>query len=244
MLVEHRFDAKNDDQYETETLGFAEVMPWHAATERIVIKRKGVALAERRVSPHAPTVRVLSPNGGESIGAQANITWEASDSDGDPLSYTVFYNTGMDAIWWPIATGVTTTTISVDTSLLPGSAQGRVRVRMTDGMNTAEDDSDGAFVVPQKSPLVIIINPIAGRGIGPGEQSLLIGAAYDPEDGFLPGAGLTWTSDRDGLIGHGRQVEMKALSPGSHVITLTATDSQGQTATAQVKSLVRRIPAK
>src|SRR6185369_8128549 len=106
---------------------------------------------------------------------------EASDPDGDQLSYSVFYNDGSDSIWWPVATGLTTTTIKVDTSLWPGSSQGRLKVRVTDGVNTAEDVTAKAFTVPRKSPMVAIINAEASQKAGAEAKAQLIGVAYDPE---------------------------------------------------------------
>src|SRR5262245_39986551 len=244
VLVVHRFDAQAISLDEVGTMGFTVFAPWSASARRIVLKRKETALAERTVSPNAPTVRVLSPNGGESLGTEATILWEGSDPDGDPLTYTVLYNNGVDSTWWPIATGVTTTAIKVDTSLWPGSSRGRVMVRVTDGVNTAEDVTDHAFTVPQKSPLVAIINAEASQERGMEAQGRLMGIAYDPEDGLLPEASLVWTSDRDGLIGKGNRLNLKSLSSGTHTLTLTVTDSQGRKATAQVTNIVRRPASK
>jgi hypothetical protein len=231
VLLEHRFDAQAVSEDEAGALGFTEFVPWHANTQRIVLKRKDVVLAERIVSTHAPTVRVLSPNGGETLSTQTTISWEASDADGDPLSYTVLYNDGKDSLWWPIATGVTATAITVDTSLWAGSTEARVKVLVTDGVHSAEDVSDRPFVVSQKNPLVAILNANPGQ---------LAGIAYDPEDGLLPAANLTWASDRDGLLEPGRQVKLQRLSTGNHVLTLIVTDSEGRTATAQVTKFVQR----
>jgi hypothetical protein len=153
VLVEHRFDARAVSHSESGTMGFSVFAPWSASARRIALKRKEKVLAERMVSPNTPTVRVLSPNGGESLGTETSILWGASDPDGDPLSYSVFYN-------------------------------------------------------------------------------------------LLPEASLVWTSDRDGLIGKGNRVKLKSLSPGTHTLTLTGTDSQGQKATAQVPNLIRRPASK
>jgi hypothetical protein len=243
-LVEYRFDAQESSHDAEGAMGFTEFVPWHAGARRIVLKRKEVILAERWVSAHTPTVRVLSPNGGEWLGKDTTITWEASDRDGDPLSYTVLYNTGTDATWWPIATGVTATSISVDTSLWPGSAQGRVMVRVTDGVHTAEDVADNTFTVQQKKPMVAILNAEVGKERGLEAPTKLMAVAYDPEDGLLPESSLTWISDRDGLLESGRQVKLESLSQGNHVLTLIVTDSQGLTATAQVTKIVRRTEDK
>jgi hypothetical protein len=53
----------------------------------------------------------------------------------------------------------------------------------------------------------------------------------DQEDGVLAGEALVWTDSVDGLLGTGEE-RWAPLSPGRHTVTLTATDSEGKTATA------------
>jgi hypothetical protein len=114
-----------------------------------------------------------------------------------------------------------------------------VKVRVTDGVNTAEDATDKAFTVPRKSPMVAIINAEALQKLGSEAKAQLIGIAYDPEDGLLPESQLVWTSDRDGLIDKGNRPNLKSLSSGTHTLTLTVTDSHGQKSTAQAPYIVR-----
>ncbi len=239
VLIEHRFDAMAVTHDEAGTLGFNEFVPWRAGAKRIVLKRKGFPLADREVSAQAPKVRLLSPNGGERLANEATIYWEGRDADGDPLTYSVLYNNGEDSIWWPVATGITANSISVDTSLWAGSAKGRLMVRATDGVNSAEDVSDAGFTVAQKTPMIGVLNEKEAL-----DASQLIGVAYDPEEGLLPASRLVWTSDRDGRIDLGPKVRVEKLTAGTHTLTLTVTDSQGQTSTTQVKSLVRPRAAK
>jgi hypothetical protein len=237
-LLSHRFDARENGG--TGLPSFNEYVPWRDGTQLILIKRGKTVIARRSVSPHKPWVRVLTPKQGEVWGRKATITWEAGDEDKDSLTYTVLYNSGLDSIWLPIATGLTQPSATVDTNLLPGSPRARVRVRVTDGVNTAEAESEGTFNVPDKRPLVSILSLTNGQVLAPGANPEFIAAAYDPEDGMLTGESLTWTSDRDGLLGQGQCSSSRPLSRGDHIITLTATDSQGHSVRTRVNVIVSR----
>jgi hypothetical protein len=70
-----------------------------------------------------------------------------------------------------------------------------------------------------------------------GRSITLTGTATDPEDGALTGASLVWTSNLDGTLGTGTSLTTSSLSVGSHTITLTATDSNGNTG-ADVKTVI------
>jgi hypothetical protein len=49
----------------------------------------------------------------------------------------------------------------------------------------------------------------------------------DMEDGSLTDGSLVWSSDRQGELGIGSSLALNTLEPGTHIITLTATDSYG-----------------
>jgi len=100
--------------------------------------------------------------------------------------------------------------------------------------------AQGTFVVADKRPLVAIIGPTNGQVLAAGASPQFAAAAYDPEDGMLFGASLKWTSDRDGLVGQGLTPSLRALSSGDHFVTLTATDSQGNSVRTRVNVIVSR----
>ena len=108
-----------------------------------------------------------------------------------------------------------------------------MRVLATDGVNTSSDESDAAFTVGRKGPSAFILAPEGEVRFMPGTPLWLQGYGYDLEDGTLEGAALRWRSDRDGDLGTGSQA-LVTLSPGRHVITLAATDKDGNTATASI----------
>jgi Leucine-rich repeat (LRR) protein len=237
-LASHCFDLAFVN-YETgvqlDVDGFNLLLPYPPGTARIALRKGMVELAVRSVSPHAPEVTVLSPNGGESWGAAGSqtITWSASDFDGNPLTYSVLYSPD-GKNWLSVSTGLTVTHAAVNTSELAGGSMARIRVLATDGVNTESDESDVAFSVERKGPQAHILSPEGNLRIIPGTPLLLQGYAYDLEDGTLSESALRWTSVRDGELGTGSQA-LVTLSPGPHVITLTATDSDGNTAKSSIE---------
>ena len=140
-LLTYRFSGQAIE--DSTSIGFNELVPWKAETKQIVLQRQKTILARRVVSANKPSRAGgdASEKAGETWGAKATVTWEAADADHDALNYTVLYNTGADERWVPLATDVTGLSATVDTSLLAGSRQARVRVRATDGVNTTEADN-------------------------------------------------------------------------------------------------------
>jgi hypothetical protein len=210
------------------------MLPHPQGVTRIVLKKGATKLAVRSVSAHAPVVDVVSPNGGETWAASGTytITWTANDLDDDPLTYSVLYSPDGNN-WVPVGTVITTTQLAVNAAELAGGTAARVRVMATDGVNTSSDESDAAFTVGRKGPSAFILAPTGDVRFMPGTPLWLQGYGYDLEDGTLEGAALRWHSDRDGDLGTGSQA-LVTLSPGRHVITLAATDKDGNQATASI----------
>ena len=82
-------------------------------------------------------------------------------------------------------------------------------------------------------PTATIVSPVAGMVETKGTSVFFEGSGNDPEDGVLKGSSLVWASDQEGPIGTGEYFGTK-LGSGTHLITLTVTDSNGETVTAQV----------
>ncbi len=210
-----------------------EATPWMTGTQSIVILHNTPALITRTVSAHTPVITVTAPNGGELLsGSSYTVTWTASDADSDPLTYLLEYSTDNGATWQLLGTNITRTQATIDLSLLPGTAQGLFRVWASDGVNTAFDASDAVFSVPSKLPSITSISPISDTAYVLSQTVTLEGSAYDPEDNVLGDAQLQWTSSLQGALGTGAFLQTTDLITGTHVITLTATDSDHNVATA------------
>lgn len=214
---------------------FVFTIPFPANATRVALRHRGTTIASRTASPHSPAVTLVFPNGGQLWAGTGShtIQWIASDQDGDSLYYIITYSADGGATWIPIATDLTDTHYDLDVSRLPGGTTVLLRVGATDGLNTTYDVSDAPLSVGRKPPFPTILAPEFGAAIHPGANGWLEGRAYDLEDGILGDTALRWTSNRDGALGTGR-LRITTLSPGAHTLTLTATDSNGASASATV----------
>jgi hypothetical protein len=86
------------------------------------------------VSASAPTVELLSPNGGEQWrqNSRATIRWRGTDSDGDNLTYALWISNDGGEDWQPLAIDISDTSVTVDTAGFPVSQDFRIKVRVTD----------------------------------------------------------------------------------------------------------------
>lgn len=103
-------------------------------------------------------------------------------------------------------------------------------------------DDGPAEPEPNEPPTASISAPSNGALYVVGEEISFEGSAQDPEDGALGGGSLVWESDRDGQLGTGTAFTREDLTPGDHTITLTATDSEGDTGTDSVEITVSEPP--
>jgi hypothetical protein len=85
--------------------------------------------------------------------------------------------------------------------------------------------------------------PGEGATIEEGLEINFSGTASDSIEGELTGASLVWTSSLDGEIGTGTTFEKDDLTVGTHIITLTATNSLDQTKTETISiTIIPKIP--
>ncbi|MGH9146693.1 MAG: PKD domain-containing protein, partial [Vicinamibacterales bacterium] len=105
----------------------------------------------------------------------------------------------------------------------------QLRLTASDGALVGNDTvSVNVQVVLNAAPVLDIIGPDTGSSFDESDTVTFMGWAYDIEDGDLTDS-LTWTSNRDGLIGVGGQLSTSGLSIGVHSITASITDAGGKT---------------
>ncbi|MEA2194629.1 MAG: hypothetical protein QOG42_1063, partial [Solirubrobacteraceae bacterium] len=144
------------------------------------IVRDGAVLAHTQRSAHAPTVRILSPRRGATVGDTRDVTlrWAAKDADGGALRARVEYSDDGAKRWRQVFMGSDRGTAKVPRSYLPFARAARLRVRISDGFNEGV-----ATVGPLRSlgapPAVSITSPGRHARISADATIYLSGTAFD-----------------------------------------------------------------
>jgi hypothetical protein len=213
----------------TEEADVSFIMPWVDGTNKILLLHGTDVLDQVDVSPNPPVVNFTNPVSAVSwpAGSTQTLQWTGNDIDGDSLSYSVSYSSDGGTSWVLLVAGLTTTSLDVEVDALAGSTDARFRVIATDGVNTAFDETPAPIDIPNKAPMVVIIEPSDEAVFNPGALVVLKGSGTDLEDGNLPDEALHWTSDRQGSLGIGPSIPLTTLEPGWHEITLNVVDSLG-----------------
>jgi hypothetical protein len=181
---------------------------------------------------YTPTVRIISPNGGEQFSSnqEVRITWQAEDEDGDLLNYSVFYSPDNGQRWHVIATGLTVAEVVWRTNTAPGSNEGRIRVVASDGLNEGEDESDAVFRVEGKPPVAVILAPKPNQEFLQWQKVQLRSWALDLDgdevEAFWRLNGVVTVRSQDGML--------DPLPPGDYQLTLEVSDPAGRTSTASL----------
>jgi hypothetical protein len=185
-------------------------------------------------------VKLVSPAGKRRLGQRILVRWRSRDADGDRLTYSLLYSPdGRSFV--PIAADLHKTSYLVDTRNLPGGRRTRFRVVATDGVLTGIATSKTPATVAFKRPRVSIISPQPGSTFTEREQIQFAADVEDLQDQPFPSRNIVWRSSLQGVIGRGATISA-ALKPGTHEISVTATNRGGRTTTATMTVHVAAIP--
>ena len=162
-----------------------------------------------------------------------------SDPDGGPLTAAVEYSANGGRTWrgLTISQGSRGRSV-VPTEMLTASTNGRFRVRVDDGFSEVVATS-GRLVVEGAPPKPRIDEPVKGQRIRADVPLTLRGAAIAAGGTLVRPSALRWFDGRR-AIGRGRALTVPALSPGRHVIRLSAT-AGGRTGTTTRVITVRAV---
>jgi hypothetical protein len=232
---------------EFERLRIATPVPLAEGARRLVIEGPGGrVLKSVRPGAATPSVELTSPRGEESFAdGSVEVSWTASDRDGDSLTYLAQYRPSEEADWRSVALPTDARRVEVPFSNLPAGGDARFRVLATDGLHTAVAESE-PFEVVNRPPELEIVSPRDGDSFvgdvalpdfdGLGQPVALEARAHDADTGAIEE--VQWTSSLDGPLGIGVQLTVDGLSAGQHTITAIADDGNGGRSTATVEITV------
>lgn len=216
-----------------------------------IFDAKGVRIAHHDRSSFAPAVAFTAPRPSQLIPANVTLEWTATDADGDALTQYLRYSPDGERVL-PIAMNVEGTRLQVDMTELPRlvTGKGYFELLVSDGLNTTSTRTATLRPTVQFAslagalPTTNVLTPDSGKSFPFGATVLLHSSGWDLEDRFLTGSSVVWTSSLDGPIATGRMTSTAALSVGTHVLTVTVTDSDIQTAsdTTTITITPRTLP--
>jgi hypothetical protein len=199
-----------------------------------------------------PNVSLASPTGG-SFYADQLIPFRANVSDRDFEPFDEFCPAPDDTacVEWRssrdgplVPMGLSGLPTSFASMLSQGDHDITVTVRDGKGAEASALSSVTVFAGAGLPSAVIETPDLPERG---NDGWLLRGRGFDPEDGLLTGISLEWSSSIDGFLGTGEQLTVELTEPDTgeqwldHIVTLTARDSDGNTATDQITVRASRI---
>jgi hypothetical protein len=212
-----------------EAAAIDEVVPFDTSARRVEITRGSKVLRSTRVSRHTPSVKLTAPKK-RKLKKRAKVRWRARDADGGRLTYSLLYShRGKHFI--PIASGLRKRSYRVDLRSLPGGRKAKFRVIANDGVLTGRASSRRGLKVPAKSPSVSIVTPRSGASFDAMRPVQMVSIVEDLQDSRFPAKKLVWRSSIQGKLGKGAAIA-PVLDPGTHEVTLMATNSAGKKSTA------------
>ena len=188
-----------------------------------------------------PTVSITAPSDGAAFDAGTAITFEGLASDARTATTDLYYEweSDEDGVLDAGALSSEGTTSYTTASLAEGEHTILLRVTDTDGYS-AEASVTVEVLHVNTAPEAEITAPANGSGLRVGTLATLEGLVSDAED---PATDLatSWSSDLDGELCAGAAdssgsttCAVDDLSVGLHTITLTVTDSAGDSAYANI----------
>jgi hypothetical protein len=147
---------------------FVHRVEWREGVSRIEMRdAQGTVVASRDVTGGVPQIHLLEPNGGEvwRAGHEITIRWEASDPDGDDLSYAVALSYDGGESWIPLEVDLTEMDYAWRSGAFRDGSDYLIRVTATDGVNTSSAVSDAAFTIRPAAALPLPVWVLAVIGI-------------------------------------------------------------------------------
>ncbi len=221
-------------------------VPYETDIKKLIVKKDNSVIAEKSASENTPAIEFTSVQKSYLDDHIITLNWEASDVDNDSLTYSIFYSYDNGNTWRDL--GYDLGEKNFEASFLHSTQNqqtGKFMVTVSDGVNVSLVESDKGIEFKNNKPSCFIIEPLDSFISIGNEPIIFHGIAFDSEDGTLQDSSLVWSSDKDGILFKGNDLlkVSSELSEGVHIITLTATDSEGDTSNYSIYvKILRKAP--
>jgi hypothetical protein len=182
-----------------------------------------------------PAVTITAPASGGQIveGSPLTLAATADDPEDGDLSASITWHSDRDGALGAGST-IVASSLSVGTHTLTA--------RVTDRRGLLGSATVAVSVLFNEPPVIAIAAPADGLRTFSGNPVTFAGTATDREDGDLT-ATLSWTSDRDGVLGRGPGFTLTTLRRATHRITVEASDAGGKIGRQTITVAVDAIPS-
>lgn len=139
VLSTHQFDVRFliSEVGEVSRVSFHSILLLPENTSKMVMTRNGTQIASRTFSINPPEIELVSPLPGETTSEITTIAWQASDPDGDELSYDILYSPdGQEQV--VVAVNIKDSFYEWNNTRFTNSTSGAITVVATDGINEAK----------------------------------------------------------------------------------------------------------
>jgi hypothetical protein len=228
----HRLESPSSD---VTTVPFALAVPLHPRARGFIVERNSRAIHRLTASASAPTVRLDAAPFVRSD--SIIVAWTANDRDGDALRFDITLHDAAGDLLTLLATRLSARRLALDGSRVAGGDNLTLRVVASDGFHIAFAERAG-ISLPDHSPQIALTWPLDNAIFLASGWVPLRAVAVDAEDGMIAGDRVRWTSDVQGELGSGEELLVR-LEPGTHVITVTASDRRGAQAESRITITVR-----
>jgi len=179
----------------------------------------------------APTVTVVSPNGGEYLSGTQTVRWTGQDVNSDVITYNVYLSTNGGGTWSSsiyqvsYTEGAAPTTRSwtgFNTTAFSDSNNCLIRVQGTDGQAATTDQSNAAFTIDNTAPSVTLTAPNGGEVLRGGASYTITWTASDANFAAQP---IALYYSTDGGSSYPNLIIAATENDGSYVWTVPALNS-------------------
>lgn len=173
------------------------------------------------VDNFAPEVTITSPADGSYFLSGTSIDFAATALDAEEGALT-----GGSLRWYDGSTQLGSGA-TLQTALLDGTHE--IALEATDSLGAVGRATVTVHVVTNLPPMCTVSSPADGASLVEGETTTFAVTCTDPDGLAIPNASIQWTSDLEGPLGAGANVQNALTQVGTHVIEVCVPDTEDAT---------------